>query len=53
MIGAIGLTSLLLGTMLAYAAERVPDRVELLEGAGGVLLIAGLALLGFLLPISL
>jgi hypothetical protein len=46
-IGAIGL---LLSGVLASAAERVPSRVELLEGGGGVLLLAGLALIASSLP---
>ena len=52
MIGVAGLTSLLLGATLAHAAGRFPDRVELFEGGGGVLLIAGLALLGLCLPFA-
>jgi hypothetical protein len=52
MIGVAGLTSLLLGATLAHAADRMPGRVELLEGSGGALFIAGLALLGMCLPFS-
>jgi hypothetical protein len=52
MIGAFGFASLVLGASLAYAADRVPHRVELLEGGGGALLITGLALLGTLLPFT-
>jgi hypothetical protein len=51
MIGAIGLIGLLAGGALAYAAERVPARAALLEGSGGALLLAGLALIGSGLPI--
>ena len=50
MAAAVSLISLLLGSALACAAERVPSRIVLLENAGGVLLIAGLALIGSGLP---
>jgi hypothetical protein len=49
-VGIIGAVSVLLGGALACAAERVPARVELLEGSGGALLLAGLALIGSGLP---
>ena len=49
-VGTLGAVSLLLGSALAYAAERVPARVELLEGSSGALLLAGLALIGSGLP---
>jgi hypothetical protein len=39
-----------LGGALACAAEHVPARAPLLEGGGGVLLLAGLALIGSALP---
>ena len=50
MVGVIGAISLLLGGALAYAAERVPARMELLESSGGAFLLAGLALIGSSLP---
>jgi hypothetical protein len=40
----------MLGTAFACAAERVPARTELLEAGAGVLLLAGLALIGSGLP---
>ncbi len=52
MIAAVGLMSLLIGTALACAAERVPARVAILENSGGALLIAGLALIGSGLPFT-
>jgi hypothetical protein len=52
MIGIVGLMSLLLGASLACMADRIPERVELLEGGGGALLIAGLGLLGLCLPFA-
>jgi hypothetical protein len=59
MIGTVGLVSLLFGATLACAAERaggrftwLEGRVEMIEGSGGALLIAGLALIGFCLPFA-
>ena len=52
MIAAVSLVSLLLGTALACAAEHVPDYVEVLEGGGGALVLAGLALIGSALPFA-
>jgi hypothetical protein len=48
--GAVGAMAFLLGGALACAAEHVPARAPLLEGGGGVLLLAGLALIGSALP---
>jgi len=50
MAGAVGAMAFLLGGALACAAEHVPARAPLLEGGGGVLLLAGLALIGSALP---
>jgi hypothetical protein len=52
MIAAASLASVLLGVALAYAADRVPSQVEVLERSGGALLIAGLALIGSGLPFA-
>jgi hypothetical protein len=52
MIAAASFASILLGAALAYAADRVPSQVELLESSGGALLIAGLALIGSGLPFA-
>jgi hypothetical protein len=46
MVSAVSLICILLGAALAYAASRVPAHVELFEKCGGILLVAGLALLG-------
>jgi hypothetical protein len=51
MVAAAGLTSFALGATLAYAAGRVPAHVEVLETVGGALLIVGLVLLGWSLPV--
>ena len=52
MIAAASVVSLLLGTVLACAAERVPSHMALLEGSGGALLLAGFALIGACLPFT-
>ena len=51
MICAVSLASLLLGAALAYAADRVPSRLKMLEATGGALLVTGLALIGSGLPL--
>jgi hypothetical protein len=50
MLGFVGLISVTLGGIVAYAAERFPSHVEVLQTAGGLLLIGGLALVGCSLP---
>ncbi len=50
MISALSVLSLLIGTSLAYAAQRVPSYNVRLEQSGGVLFILGLALVGTVLP---
>ena len=52
MIAAASVLSVLLGTVLACVADRVPSHVEALESGGGVLLIAGLAMIGSCLPLG-
>jgi hypothetical protein len=49
-IAAASLMSIVLGASVAYAADRFPGHVETLETGAGVLLIAGLAMLGSGLP---
>jgi hypothetical protein len=49
-VGIVAAVSVLAGGALACAAERVPTHAELLEGSGGLLLLAGLALIGSGLP---
>jgi hypothetical protein len=46
MVAAISLASMLSGAALAYFAPQVQGRTELLERCAGVLLIAGLSLIG-------
>jgi hypothetical protein len=53
MIGAVGLLSVILGGVVAYLSERFPAHVEALETGAGVLLIGGLALTGYALPVML
>jgi hypothetical protein len=50
MISALSVLSLLLGTCLAYAAQRVPSYNARLEQSGGALFILGFALVGTMLP---
>jgi hypothetical protein len=50
LIGAASIMSVVLGAGIAYAADRFPAHVEALETAAGVLMIAGLAILGSGLP---
>lgn len=45
-IGSAGLSLLVLGTALALAAETQTVWAELMELAAGVMIVAGLALLG-------
>ena len=50
MLGFAGLISVMVGGMIAYVAERFPAHIELLQTAGGLLLIAGFGLVGCALP---
>ena len=50
MFGFAGLFSVIVGGTIAYVAERFPAHVELLQTAGGLLLIAGFGLVGCALP---
>ena len=52
MLAAASLLSLLLGTTLACAAERLPSQVKILESSGGAFLIVGLSLIGSGLPFT-
>jgi hypothetical protein len=49
-VNALSLISIVSGASLAWLARRFPGHVESLETGGGLLLIAGLALLGAALP---
>jgi hypothetical protein len=50
MAGAVGLLSVVVGAVVAYASERFPAHVESLETGAGFLLLSGLALSGYALP---
>jgi hypothetical protein len=50
MILALALFSLISGTSLACAAQKVPPHAAALEQWGGTLFVSGLALLGTMLP---
>ena len=50
MAGAVGLLSVMVGAVVAYASERFPTHVESLETGAGFLLLSGLALSGYALP---
>lgn len=50
MLIALSLTSLILGTGLACAAQRVPSCGKRFEQWGGTLFVSGLVLLGATLP---
>jgi len=52
MIAIISLVTVVLGGVAAVQAERYPAYVELIETAAGVLLIAGLGLIGAALPLA-
>jgi len=43
---------LLCGAGLAFASRRRPANAQLLERCAGILLVAGLAILGFAFPFS-
>lgn len=50
MIAVASLISVVAGAALAYAADRHPVYVEKFQTAGGVLLVAGLMLIGAAIP---
>jgi len=49
MISALGAVSAVLGTAVAYLGDRYPQHQDVMETIGGVLLIAGLGLIGYAL----
>ena len=49
MITGLSAISLILGTAVAYLASGFPKRQAVMETAGGVLLFAGLGLIGYAL----
>jgi len=50
MAGAVGLFSVAVGAIAAWAAKRFPGHDEALETGAGLLLICGFALAGVALP---
>lgn len=52
-MGAVSYAMVVAGAAVARAADRFPPRQEALETAAGVLLIAGLAMIGCSLPVLL
>ncbi len=49
-MGAVSYAMVVAGAAVAHASARMPPRQETLETAAGVLLIAGLAMIGCSLP---
>jgi hypothetical protein len=50
MLGFAGLITVVIGGVTAYVAERFPAYIDLLQTAGGLLLIVGFGLVGANLP---
>jgi hypothetical protein len=53
MLGFAGLISVMVGGTMAYIAERFPAHVEVLQTAGGLLLIGGFGIVGCTLPVMI
>jgi hypothetical protein len=49
MITGLSAISLIFGTAIAYLASGYPERQAVMETVGGVLLLAGLGLIGYAL----
>jgi hypothetical protein len=49
MIGVMGLFSVVVGAIVAYAADRYPAYIETLETAAGLLVLGGFAVAGYTL----
>ncbi len=49
MIGVVGLFSVVIGAIVAYASERYPTYIEALETVAGILVLGGFALAGYAL----
>ncbi len=49
MIGVVGLLSVIVGAVVAYAADRFPAYIEALETVAGILVIGGFAVAGYAL----
>ena len=53
MIAGLSTISLVLGTAIAYLANSYPERQAVLETVGGILLLGGLGLMGYVLECAL
>jgi hypothetical protein len=53
MLAMVGLIGVVLGTAAACVAQRFPGHVELVQTGAGLLLIGGIALSSFALPVVL
>jgi hypothetical protein len=49
-VSAVVVICIVVGMTLAYCADRFPGHAEILELAGGTLLVGGLAILGAAMP---
>jgi hypothetical protein len=49
MVGVAGLFSVVVGGVVAYASDRYPRHIEILETAVGVFVLGGFAVAGFAL----
>jgi hypothetical protein len=49
MIGVVGLFSVIVGAIVAYASDRHPAHIEALETAAGILVLGGFAVAGYTL----
>jgi hypothetical protein len=49
MTGIVGLFSVVIGAVVAYAADRHPSYIETLETAAGILVLGGFSLAGYAL----
>jgi hypothetical protein len=52
-VALLGLLSVMTGAVVAYLAERFPAHIEALETGAGALLLGGLALASYGLPVIL
>jgi hypothetical protein len=49
MIGIVGLFSVMMGAIVAYASNRYPSHIEALETAAGLLVLGGFSAAGYAL----
>jgi len=53
MVGAAGLLTVTIGTVVACLSKRFPPHTETVETAAGFLLLGGFALMGCALPVMI